>query len=474
MLTRLEIDGFKNLRDFAVSFGPYTCIAGPNASGKSNVFDAIQFLSALADHPLMEAAQRVRSERDGDSDPRELFWSSELRRVDEMRFAAEVIVPAAVRDDFGREAEPAVTFLRYELVLGYEPPRDEASLGRVVLRREHLGHITQGAAKGRLPWPHSADFRREVVRGTRRGGPFISTSVAPSGEAVIEVHQDRHAGRPRPSPAKTAERTIVGSTSGDGLPTILAMRREMQQWRRLALEPAAMRSPDRWDAPREIRSDGGQLAAALYRLTTRARPGGAADPDAVLSEIAARAAALVAVREVKVDVDRQRHLIGMLVRESQKPFLPARSLSDGTLRFLALSIMAEDPEMLGLLCMEEPENGIHPARMQSMVDLVRGLAVAPDFAPGEDNPLRQVIVNTHSPHFVQLQNSEDLVFAQVVSRKDAEGRFYDTTRMRPLRKTWRCTEEDRGLTVNSVVDYLARPAGAQLTLSRTEGFEAAS
>ena len=48
MLTRLEADGFKNLIDFAVDFGPYTCIAGPNGVGKSNVFDAIHFLSLLA------------------------------------------------------------------------------------------------------------------------------------------------------------------------------------------------------------------------------------------------------------------------------------------------------------------------------------------------------------------------------------------------------------------------------------------
>ena len=48
MLTRLEVDGFKNLLGFDAYFGPYTCIAGPNAVGKSNIFDAIEFLSLLA------------------------------------------------------------------------------------------------------------------------------------------------------------------------------------------------------------------------------------------------------------------------------------------------------------------------------------------------------------------------------------------------------------------------------------------
>ena len=42
MLTRFEVSGFKNLRDVVVDFGPFTCIAGPNGVGKSNLFDAIQ------------------------------------------------------------------------------------------------------------------------------------------------------------------------------------------------------------------------------------------------------------------------------------------------------------------------------------------------------------------------------------------------------------------------------------------------
>ena len=44
MLTRLQVSGFKNL-DVDIRFGPFTCIAGANGTGKSNLFDAIQFLS---------------------------------------------------------------------------------------------------------------------------------------------------------------------------------------------------------------------------------------------------------------------------------------------------------------------------------------------------------------------------------------------------------------------------------------------
>ena len=36
MITRLEIDGFKSLSDFAVDLEPFTVFIGPNSAGKSN------------------------------------------------------------------------------------------------------------------------------------------------------------------------------------------------------------------------------------------------------------------------------------------------------------------------------------------------------------------------------------------------------------------------------------------------------
>lgn len=66
MLTRLEVEGFKNLDGIDIRLGPFTCVAGPNGVGKSNLFDAVSFLAALAGKPLVEAASTVRG---GDSRP---------------------------------------------------------------------------------------------------------------------------------------------------------------------------------------------------------------------------------------------------------------------------------------------------------------------------------------------------------------------------------------------------------------------
>ena len=59
MLTRLKVSGFKNLIDIDVPLGTFTCVAGANGTGKSNLFDAIQFLSALANQTLIDAARSV-------------------------------------------------------------------------------------------------------------------------------------------------------------------------------------------------------------------------------------------------------------------------------------------------------------------------------------------------------------------------------------------------------------------------------
>ena len=48
MITRIEISGFKTFTDFAVDLAPFTVIAGANASGKSNLLDALRFLRELA------------------------------------------------------------------------------------------------------------------------------------------------------------------------------------------------------------------------------------------------------------------------------------------------------------------------------------------------------------------------------------------------------------------------------------------
>jgi predicted ATPase len=467
MLTRLEVCGFKNLRDIAVDFGPFTCIAGPNGVGKSNVFDAIQFLAELADHPLMEAAEAVRGTRSGLSgDPRDLCWDLGSGGEGRMSFAAEMLVPRYVEDDFGQQARATTTFLRYELGIGYEPPSGLERLGRLVLLHESLEHITHRTAAQRLRFPHSAaHFRRATVVGRRSGVAYISTDTSRQ-EAVITVHQDGGSrGQPRRASATRAGSTVVRTTSIKDDPTILAARREMQSWRRLSLEPSALRTEDKYTDSRFMTPDGRHLAAALYRIATEAEKHGESPID-VYAQVAGRLRQLtgVDVARLDIDADDKRELLTIRLHERWGREFPARALSEGTLRFLALCVMHEDSAVGGLICMEEPENGIHPANIAPMVTLISDLAVDPEEEPSSDNPLRQVMVNTHSPAVVRLVGKDDLLMAssQTVDEHGAERRMLG---LRPMKDSWRSKLEGaRPVGKAELIPYLTAPAGSQLSL----------
>jgi predicted ATPase len=474
MLTRLEVNGFKNLLGLEVDFGPFTCIAGPNASGKSNVFDAIAFLSLLAGHSLLEVPDLIRTTAGRGGDPRELFWTDGTRRVEKMSFAAEMIVPPMVEDDFGRTANATTTFMRYELELGYEEPSGLDTLGRLVLRKEELCHIGAQEAKRRLRFSHSTSkFRRRMIQGKPTGRhPFIWTDNLSDDEDpeqwMILVSQDQHRGRPSPSPAKNAKATIVSTITTTEYPTILAARREMQSWRQLALEPSAMRSPSDFRDKRQIAPNGAHVATTLYHLATRRSGASPPDPEKTYDRLATMVSQLIPVEEVRVDRDDKRELLTLELREKSAGFLPARALSDGTLRFVALAVIGLDTSFNGLICMEEPENGIHPARLEAMVELVRGLAVDPMDEVGDDNPFRQVIVNTHSPGFVRFVHRrapDELLLAKQASVRSPDGEATHTLRLLPIRGTWRCDGDGgRGVDLFELLDYLEPSEQAYSTL----------
>ena len=471
MLTRLEVNGFKNLVDFSLDFGPYTCIAGPNGVGKSNIFDAIRFLSLLTEHTINDAALQIRNAGEETGDIADLLFYGCGERTDRMEFAAEMIVSESARDDFGREAKASSSFLRYEVAFRYEPPSPTGGLlGGLALEREELRPIITGHAARHLKFPHSkSKFRDSVVYNNRhaRSG-FISTQVDPETEqAAIVVHQDGGShGRGRPSPARGATRTIIGTENTSATPTILAARREMQSWRVLALDPAAMRRPDRYTQPPGIAANGAHIPATLQHLTNVAEESGER-PDVVLQMVSICLSALVPVYMVRVVQDDVRQLLSLELEENSGVKLKANSISDGTLRFLALAALSEVFYEGGVFCMEEPENGIHPANLGAMNLLLHDIAVEVDDAVSLDNPLRQVIVATHSPYFVQLQNKEDLVLAKPGVARCRSGELVEQLlQCQPYHGTWRCSSEREGMNLLSLRSYLMPPEETQIAFPR--------
>lgn len=158
----------------------------------------------------------------------------------------------------------------------------------------------------------------------------------------------------------------------------------------------------------------------------------------IYAQVANRLAGLIDdVDGLSVERDEKRELLTLYVKSKDKTSHPARALSDGTLRFLALAVLELDPEAQGLLCLEEPENGIHPERIPAMLKLLQDIATDANEPIGSDNPLRQVIINTHSPAVVLQVPEESLLIAEVKEAKSSSGRRYKRACFSCLRDTWR-------------------------------------
>lgn len=443
MLTRLRVSGFKNLVDIDISFGPFTCIAGGNGVGKSNLLDAIVFMSALADRTLLDAALSVRDQGAKSGDIRGLFHHVGDHYDDEMTFQAEMIIPAVGTDDLGQQAEASSTFVEYTLSLRYKQDESARALGSLEILKEELKHFTLGESARHLPFEPSRNWRGRAITNKRRTPRYISTE-GEGADRVISVHQDGgSSGRPQKLRAANLPRTVLSAANSAESPTATLVKREMQSWRLLQLEPSSLREPDSFTAPVELASDGAHLPAALFHLASTSP-----DPAAVYAEVANRVSQLIDdVRSVYVDRDERRQLLTLYVKGRDGTAYPARALSDGTLRFLALGVLSIDPESRGALCLEEPENGIHPERIPSMIQLLRDLTTdidEPEF-DGAGIHLRQVIINTHSPAVVMQVPDESLVFADLAEiRRD--GRTFKALKLGCLPETWR----DRGSTLQKI------------------------
>jgi predicted ATPase len=83
--------------------------------------------------------------------------------------------------------------------------------------------------------------------------------------------------------------------------------------------------------------------------------------------------------------------------------MPARVVSEGTLRVLGLLAISGAKEPPALLGFEEPENGIHPRRVKLIAEMLRTRAEAGG---------SQLIVTTHSPILPDLIPNDSLFVCQ--------------------------------------------------------------
>jgi predicted ATPase len=406
MITYIKINGFKSFHNFEMEFRPFTVIAGANASGKSNLFDALKLLGRLAETDnLKKAFKEQRGEFI------ELFTQyGENQYATEITFAVEMLVNRTVTDAWGNEAELKYTRLRYELKI----KRFTNSLGieDLAVTYEHLENLKHREDKWiqLLPKNRLENWRPKVKQG-KRAIPYIKTEIE-GGKPTVLVHQDGAPGGRR-FPLNNATRTVLSSFNTVDFPQVLIAKEEMRSWKFLQLNPKDLQQPTDKNSGDDVISESGQnLAAALYRIKQ--------EDSYTLKEISRKFQTFLPdFVEVDVidDTENKQYLIKL--KDKDKKEYTSRVLSEGTLRILALCILEYDNKHTGLLCFEEPENGIHPFRIETMAKLLKDLSV--DFADIE-MPLRQVIVNTHSPALVahinrwQHDNNVSIWYAEMRDR----------------------------------------------------------
>lgn len=412
MLTRIEIDGFKTFHSFGLDLRPLTAVVGPNASGKSNLFDALRFLSLLAQQDIRTAMQDLRGE------PEELFRHTQHGITHSMSFAVEVLLGRRGVDAFGTTYETPAQRLRYGLTLDLEHGADGSPRG-VVVRDEYCRPIARKDER-------AVFLIKEKISYNARISPFIQMNETHDALLVRQDGRQKH-GRPMQLSLRGASRTALSTITTAEFPHLYALRDALSSIRFLEINPRAARNAsDRFESG-ILRPDASNLAAVLARLkvstATEERP------DGVLADIAADLSALIpSVKTLQTRDDSAHRQYSFSLGFVNDLEFSSRVISDGTLRLLALLAILDDPDRKGTLCFEEPENGVHEGRVPMLVDFLRDAAqVTVESGAGSF----QILLNTHSPKVMAALLDEEIVAADSVVDIDPSSRTKASrTRMR--------------------------------------------
>lgn len=401
MLTRIEINGFKTFEHFSLNLKPFTAIVGANASGKSNLFDALRFLSLLSQTDIRSAMQDLRGL------PEELFRRTPTKNFDQMDFAIEVFLQGDGIDPFGRTYEVRAQRLRYELSLALSRDRDGGPRGVQVVR-EHCAPLSRSE--------DTAEYlNKKKISYNSRVSPFIR--IGDNGDA-LEIRQDgrqRH-GRPVSLSLNEASRTALSTVTTAEFPHLFALKDFLSNIRFLEINPTAARGANDRFEERHLKPDASNLSAVLARL--KEETSSDIRPEGVLSDIASDLSSLIpSVSNIRLEDDSAQRRYSFSLEFSDTLNFSSRVISDGTLRLLALLTFLNDPKRSGTLCFEEPENGVHEGRVPTLIEFLRE---ASELFGDDTGPPFQVLINTHSPKVMSSLLDAEIAVADSVIDINAE------------------------------------------------------
>lgn len=341
MLKKLTIHGFKSIERQTIALGALNVLIGANGSGKSNLLAALAFFRASALGDLDTLVKRA-----GGAD-RVLFHGKKNTKA--CFFACE-------NDAFSYE----------QTLLPVAGDRlDVVKEGLKILESE-VEWAQGGADLDSLEDQLRDDERQQLDNAVRRG--------------EISEEDAAHALETFPSP-----------------------RRQIEGWRVYHLHDtsatAAVKSSCNVDDNRYLREDSANLAAYLYWLRQK-------QPTEYRRIVATIQLAIPYFEDfVLAPLRRDERMIRLEWKQrGSDAYFDADSLSDGSLRFVSLMTLLNQPRwaMPSLIVIDEPELGLHPLAIRLLAEMLDAasehtqILVATQSVTLLDNfPLEQVIVTEH-------------------------------------------------------------------------------
>ena len=392
MIHRIEALNYRSLRNVDVSLGNFEILVGPNGSGKSSLLDVIAILGdilragptrAILGDPRLGIPQRS-------PDPAQLRW---MRQGDRFELAVEAPIPAEIKSQFKNGGFDSC---RYELAIGAGNSSDEVSLlAETLWLKPEKQKETKASQTILFPEPNPP--RTSLVHPpggkTPSGWRKVVNKIQESGKDYYFAETSGWNNPFRLGPGKSALGNLPEDEARFPVATWFK-RMLMEGVQRIVLSSEALRRPSPPGLPRMLLPDGSNLpwiVAALERehknsLTRWVEHLKTALPD------------LKEVKTVERPEDKHRYLVLVYSGGLEAP---SWLVSDGTLRLLALTLLAYIPGLSGIYLIEEPENGIHPRAVETVYEALSSVYDA------------QILCASHSPLMVgRAEPSKILCFAR--------------------------------------------------------------
>ena len=384
IISRVQVLNYGCLRYVDVPLDRFHVLIGPNASGKSTLMDAIKFVSDVV-RDGVDAACQSRAANFAD-----LVWDRpEAPEQQRFEIALEFELPEEVRDLLPAKQDYRV--FRYQMGVGIDSERERVSLleERGSLRGESPRQARQLTF---FPMPDSPPTtimqrsgrgQRSVFHKTEAGrSRFNEETVVASGSVNWNPGLNLGANRSAMSILPDYDEKFPASTR--------AMAYLRDKVVNLSLNSEQMRQASPPGVGADLRPDGSNVPWVVDDMLKQS-------PEQAKDWMRHVQGALQSFQSVKV-IDRpdDRHKY-LLLKYSNGLEVPSWRASDGSLRLLALTMLAYMPQSSGLYMIEEPENGIHPGALEDVFNSLSSVYDA------------QVLLATHSPEFVLIADVKNLL-----------------------------------------------------------------